>query len=72
MDHPVIKQIQLRGYPLEVKEPKLIAIDAFDNEVYEGDEVYDLNGEIFLVEDLSWDAKEILEKCGAIRYVAEK
>lgn len=72
MDHPIVKQIQMYGYPLESREPKLVAIDALDNEVYEGDEVYELGNDIYLVEALSWDAKEILEKCGAIRYVAEK
>lgn len=71
MDHPVVKQIQMYGYPLESREPKLITKDALDNEVYEGDEVYELGDDIYLVEALSWDAKEILERCGATRFVME-
>lgn len=70
MDHPVVKEIQLYGYPSEYREYEPVFSDTLGNEVYPGDEYYDLDGMYFLVEALSWDAVEILELLGAVKRTA--
>jgi len=70
MEHPMIKQIQMYGYPEKEKEP--LFYDYFDFPVYEGDIVYDLDGTKFLKENLSWDAQEILEWMGATQWEAQE
>lgn len=71
MDHPIVKEIERHGYPLSHKEPKLLFLDALGNNVYEGDEVLEFDDEIYVVEELSSDAIEILERHGASRRVID-
>lgn len=50
-------------------EPEQVEVgtDALGNTIFQGEEVYDLNGELFVVEELSYDAREILNLFGAIK-----
>lgn len=70
MEHPMIRQIQLYGYPEKEDEP--LYYDYFDNPVYKGDIVYELDGTKFLKETLSRDAQEILEWMGATQWEAQE
>lgn len=65
MEHPDITTVRNYGYA--EKEPQLLLLDELGNEIYEGDEVLDLDTMLFSVFDLSRDAIEILEMLGAVR-----
>lgn len=71
MDHPIVKEIERYGYPLSVKEKKPVAVDDMGYEVFEGEVVFELDERIYLIEELSSDAIEILEKHGAERVVVD-
>jgi len=66
---PIIKTIERTGYPPGVREPKVLFEDSLGHEVYEGDEVIEFDEEIYLIQELSSDAIEILKKHGAERMV---
>lgn len=68
-DHPVIERIMRTGYPSP--EPKPLGEDALGNEIYEGDELLVLDDYEFVKEELSYDAREILDMLGAITIIAE-
>lgn len=53
------------------RERKEVGTDALGNEIFEGDEVFEYNEELFVVEELSYDAREILELFGAVRKIAK-
>lgn len=66
-DHPVIARMQMLGY---FNQSRYIGNDALGNEVYAGDEILEHDNEMFLKEELSSDAIEILELFGAISKIA--
>ena len=70
MDHPMVRQIELTGYPGGYLDRKYIGLDKFGNEVYQGDEILVYEDDISLVDDLSYREEEILENCGAERKFA--
>ncbi|WP_339161732.1 hypothetical protein [Siminovitchia sp. FSL W7-1587] len=51
-------------------EPKVIGTDALGNEIFAGDEVYEYESELFVIEELSHDAREILQLLGATKKTA--
>lgn len=63
MDHPMTTRIERTGYPKPEKE--CIGVDAFNNEVFPGDAVYQFEDETFLADALDIGQKEILEIVGA-------
>ena len=65
MDHPAAIEVMRTGYA--DKEPDVVGTDALGNEVYKGDEIYILDGEMFLEIELGSQATEILELLGAER-----
>lgn len=65
MEHPIIKKIRSTGYPELENEP--IGTDFFGNEFFDGEELYVFEDEVFVSEELSSDAKEILDYFGAIK-----
>lgn len=71
MQHPDITHINRTGYPRGLEEPRCIGIDSFKNDIYEGDEVYRLFEETFVVEELNMQSVEILEKLGAELVIAK-
>ena len=68
-DHPIIEKLERYG---ELEQQELYAVDALGNEVYYGDEIYTLNNEIYLIDELSQDAITILERHGAGMGVVER
>lgn len=66
-DHPVIARMQTLGH---LNQSRYIGNDALGNEVYAGDEILEHDNEMFLKEELSIDAIEILEMFGAVSKIA--
>ena len=69
-EHPHITEYNRKGYL--GKEPEVIGYDFFGNEYYEGEELLKLDDEVFLLENLSAEAREILLYWGASRVEARK
>lgn len=69
-DHPVIEQLEAWGYPKTTSLSGFVMDDSLNNEIYTGDEYLEYDGETYLIEPLSSDAVEILEKHGAERKIA--
>ena len=65
MDHPEITTIERTGYPSWMQEPEVIGVDSLGNEIYEDEKIYVLNDEVFVYEELTYNAIEVLEKLGA-------
>lgn len=51
-------------------DAKVMGTDALGNEIYVGDEIYVLDGEPFVVSEISYDAEKILQMLGAERKYA--
>lgn len=64
MQHPDITRIERYGY---AKKESEIGRDFFGHTFYEGEELYIFEDEVFVAEELSSDAKQILEYFGAIK-----
>ena len=71
MDHPEILAMQRTGYPSWMQEPEVIGVDSMGVEIYQGEEIYVLDDECYVKEELSYDAIEILEKHGAVLCIAK-
>lgn len=71
MDHPIIEQIERTGYPKYSDRRECYGSDGLGNEVYSGDEILVIGDEFYLAEELSLDAKEILERMGAGYEIAQ-
>jgi hypothetical protein len=54
------------------EEPDLIGYDIFDNAIYTGDEILVYYDDVYLKEELSTDAVEILKRLGCEERVAVK
>ena len=72
MQHPDITHINRTGYPPGMEEPKLVFTDSLGYEIYEHDEFYSLNDELFLEETLGYESIKILELLGATKMIAKK
>ncbi|PAE27883.1 hypothetical protein CHI07_16925 [Paenibacillus sp. 7884-2] len=70
MQHPIIDRIESTGYPYSAKRG-IISKDPFGNDVLPGDEMLVLDDDFYLVEELSGDAVEILERHGATYKIAK-
>ena len=70
MDHPAIKEMELTGFAPGESEPETHGTDALGNDVFKGDEVYELGNDIFAVEQIGYDARQILELIGADKTTA--
>lgn len=70
MQHPMITRIERTGYPFSDRREEW-GIDALGNEVFHGEEIIEFMDEFYLVEELSADAREILEQHGGIYKIAE-
>lgn len=51
-------------------DAKAVGTDALGNEIFVGDEIYEYEDELFVIEELSFDAREILDLLGATRRFA--
>lgn len=70
LEHPDITRARRTGYPYSHKRQDCF-YDAFGSAIYPGDQYIDFHGETYLVDDLSADAIEILERHGGIYKTAE-
>lgn len=71
MDHPIIKEMETWGYPKRTGY-EYVAVDSMNNEIYPGDEYFEFDDELFLIEALTADAIEVLEIIGAERKIAHE
>lgn len=67
IEHPTISRTLRTGYPQQ--ERVFFTIDGLGNAVFKGDEILELDDQIYLVDEISLDAQEILEKHGAVRRI---
>ena len=67
MDHPDIKHMQMYGTDPNEKNYRKVGMDSLGNEIWEDDDVYTLEDELYVVDEISPDARQILENHGAIR-----
>lgn len=70
IQHPVITQMERTGYPYSERREE-VGVDPLGNMVYDGDEILVIDDEFYLVEELSIDAIEILERHGAVYMTAK-
>lgn len=71
LEHPDITRIERTGYPLDYHPTDEVGVDALGNTVFEGDEIIEFDGEIYLVDEISFDTVEILTRHGAERKIAK-
>lgn len=69
MNHPMIEEIEVTGYPLGYTETGY-GMDSLGNEVMEGDEILVFEDEFFLVDELTSQTIEALEVVGATHEIA--
>ncbi|NRG47357.1 hypothetical protein HRF87_21765 [Bacillus sp. CRN 9] len=53
MDHPLVAQIERTGYPNMIDQPEHAGIDFFGDEILNGDEFVEYDGELVLVDNLN-------------------
>ncbi|MED2940686.1 YqaI family protein [Cytobacillus horneckiae] len=53
MDHPLVTQIERTGYPNMIDQPAHAGIDFFGDEILDGDEFVEYDGELVLVDNLN-------------------
>lgn len=52
LEHPDITRVNRTGYPNIVSQPEHAGIDYFGDEILEGDDVVEFNGEVILRDNL--------------------
>ncbi|MEK4924141.1 hypothetical protein MKX78_19730 [Cytobacillus sp. FSL R5-0569] len=60
MEHPEVTQLQRTGYPNLVAQPEHAGMDYFGEEILEGDEIVEYDGEIILEGNLQRYLCEVL------------
>ncbi|MED1607785.1 hypothetical protein P4U90_20915 [Cytobacillus kochii] len=60
MEHPEVTQLRRTGYPNLVAQPEHAGIDFFGEEILEGDEIVEYDGEIILEGNLQRYLCEVL------------
>lgn len=68
MEHPDITRTNLTGHHSPIEGP--LYLDRFDNEIYAGDEIYMLEDDVYLIEELPHEALDILKNHGGTRKIA--
>lgn len=53
MDHPLVTQIERTGYPNMIDQPEHAGIDFFGDEILDGDEFVEYDGELVLIDNLN-------------------
>lgn len=71
LEHPDITRTIRTGYPVYRPRREEYGIDALGNEVFVGEDILVLDDEFYLVEELSCDARRILEIHGASYEIAQ-
>lgn len=70
LQHPAITQTIRSGYPYSERR-ETVGTDGLGNEVFTGEEIIEFMDEFYLVEELSIDAREILEQHGGVYKTAK-
>lgn len=70
IQHPIITNVERTGFPYSGRREQY-GVDGLGNEVFRGDEIFVLNDEFYLVEELFEQSIELLEQQGAIRCTAQ-
>lgn len=52
VEHPDVTEINQLGYPKDIYEDQHCGIDYYGNEIIEGDEIFELDGETVLADNL--------------------
>ncbi|MCM3404939.1 hypothetical protein M3655_22640 [Cytobacillus oceanisediminis] len=60
-DHPMIEQIQRTGFPNMAAQLEHSGIDYFGDEILEGDDIVEYDGEIVLRDNLERYLSEVME-----------
>ncbi|MBU8773216.1 hypothetical protein KM923_27370 [Cytobacillus oceanisediminis] len=60
-DHPMIEQVQRTGFPNMIDQPEHAGIDYFGDEILDGDDIVEYDGEIILRDNLERYLKEVME-----------
>jgi len=60
-DHPTIEQVQRTGFPNMVAQPEHAGIDYFGDEILDGDDIVEYDGEIILKDNLERYLTEVME-----------
>jgi len=71
MDHPEVLMAMQTGYPSYNQPENPIGEDSLGNAIYSGDELFVVNDEWFVIEELTYNAIEVLEAIGADRVLAK-
>ncbi|MCS0823166.1 hypothetical protein NX029_04235 [Cytobacillus firmus] len=61
MNHPIVDQIVRNGYPNMGTLPEHVGIDYFGDEILDGDDIVEYDGEIILKDNLVRFLSEVLE-----------
>ncbi|MGN7176238.1 YqaI family protein [Paenibacillus sp. FSL R5-0490] len=61
MNHPMIDQIERSGYPNMVTQPEHVGFDYFGDEILDGDDIVEYDGEIILKDNLDRFLTEVME-----------
>lgn len=60
-DHPMIEQVLRTGFPNMVAQPEHAGIDYFGDEILDGDDIVEYDGEIILKDNLERYLTEVME-----------
>ncbi|EFV79304.1 hypothetical protein HMPREF1013_00220 [Bacillus sp. 2_A_57_CT2] len=60
MNHPMIDQIERSGYPNMVEQPEHLGIDYFGDEILDGVDIVEYDGEIILRDNLERYLTEVM------------
>lgn len=61
MDHPTVNQIQRTGFPNMAVQQEHAGIDYFGDEILDGDDIVEYDGEIILRDNLERYLTEVME-----------
>lgn len=71
IEHPMITEINQYGYPKDMYEEKHCGIDYFGNEIIEGDEIFEMEGETVLLDDPD-NLKQFLTEFAGAKFTLAK
>lgn len=61
LEHPEITRTLRTGYPNIINQPELAGYDYFGDEIYPGDDVVEIDGDVILEDNLNRYLKECME-----------
>ncbi len=61
LEHPDITRCNRTGYPNVISQPEFAGFDHFGDEIYPGDNVVEIDGDVILEDNLTRYLKECME-----------